>query len=64
MIQQTDFFSLVDQGPKIMVTVYKIADHVFQATIAGGWWVAFGDTQNDAVKQVVERYSNEQTYFS
>ncbi len=31
----------------------------FIATIAGGWWMAYGDTMQKAVKAVIERYEGD-----
>lgn len=58
---QTDFFNLIGEE-HITVTVIKI-DGRFVATISGGWWMASGKTEGDAVRKVVKNYETEMAYM-
>jgi len=43
----------------IRVTVSPDGRGHFIATIGGGWWMAYGDTVQGAVKNVMKRYERE-----
>lgn len=49
---------LFDEPDTIQVTVWKEDDH-YRALIAGGWWMATGKTEKEAIKKVVENYEKE-----
>ena len=46
----------------IPVTICRY-DTLWQASIAGGWWIAYGKTAEEAKKNVVKRYRDEVEYF-
>lgn len=45
---QTSFFDRIDPDA-----------HGFRAVICGGWWVAVGKTEREAVRRVIEQYQKE-----
>jgi len=59
MIQQINFFDIVTTAAEtVPVSVYRDGD-CYRATIAGGWWVATGKTEQAAIKAVVGKYEQE-----
>jgi len=48
-----------DELDSIRVVVYPDGRGYFFATIAGGWWMAYGETVKKAVENVVIRFEGE-----
>jgi len=60
VVKQTDFLDFVDPDvQRIPVQIYMTGDGRYQALVAGGWWMAYGDTPKAAVKNVKRRYEQE-----
>ena len=58
--KQLDFFSTMNTPGtrRVNVEIFKEGDR-YIATIAGGWWMAYGTSGDNAKKNVIERYKSE-----
>lgn len=57
---QKNFFDLVDKDLDTMQgSVCQDADGRWFATIAGGWWLAYAETKEAAIKKVINNYKGE-----
>ncbi len=63
-MNQLNFLDIVEPTPnQVAVKVYQCAPDLFQATINGGWWMAYGRTVAEAVERVKRVFGREMGYF-
>ena len=55
---QLSLFDDDDPG-KIVVIVWQPTPDTWQAEIGGGWWVSVSNTQDAAVKSVIEKFQKD-----
>ena len=58
MTRQSDFFYLLGER-RLIGRVTETRFNGYRATLAGGWWVAYGPTREAAIRSVVSRYNVE-----
>jgi acyl-coenzyme A synthetase/AMP-(fatty) acid ligase len=64
MAKQLELFRKIEaQRVTMPITVYRDGDR-YRAEMLGGWWMAFGDTAEKAIKNVVSRYRKEREYYA
>ena len=54
---QLDLFA--PDAPRIDITVTYHGRSRYLAKIAGGWWVAYGNTEKEAIENVLKIYTQE-----
>jgi len=59
-MQQLAIPEIETVGDSLTIQIYRDGPERYCATIAGGWWAAYGRTPEVAAKNVKRQYENEQ----